>query len=132
MELARVLVIDDDLLVARSAQRSLVPHDVQIETNPVRAVSRLFDGEQFDLILCDFVMPRFNGGDVLRAVAEMRPDLLPAFVFVTGEAASMANATTLASAPGGVIFKPWDPDDFKRLAAKAVARRLERVVQCVP
>jgi DNA-binding NarL/FixJ family response regulator len=121
-ERARVLVVDDDALIGSALRRVLRGHDVEVETDPRRAVARLVARERFDLVLCDFHMPWLNGAEVLRAVATAAPELLGRFVFMTAGSAHPAHRAVIESAPGGYVMKPFDSDVLRRLAASAAAR----------
>jgi len=64
----RVLVIDDDVVLARVIGRMLRTYDTTVETNPRAAIARIRGGEQFDVVLTDMRMPGMTGLDVLQAI----------------------------------------------------------------
>ncbi|HEY0254313.1 MAG TPA: response regulator [Kofleriaceae bacterium] len=65
---AKILVIDDNAVLARSFARMLRMHDTTVETDPVKAVQRLLAGEQFDVVMCDLRMPNMDGREVLKTI----------------------------------------------------------------
>lgn len=65
---ARILIIDDDAIVARSMSRRLNTMVVLIETDPRRAAERIRADEHFDVILCDLRMPGMSGREVLEVI----------------------------------------------------------------
>jgi CheY-like chemotaxis protein len=79
----RILVVDDDLNVARAMCRRLRGHDVHVASSGVDAVALCLHAD-FDLILCDVMMPNLSGPGVHQRLSALRPDLVPRIVFVTG------------------------------------------------
>ncbi len=65
---SRVLVIDDNEILARSFARMLRSYDTVVENDPCNAVARIQSGERFDVIMCDLRMPIMSGLEVLRAI----------------------------------------------------------------
>jgi len=66
----RILVLDDDDVLARSAARGFASegHDVVTERDPDAALELVGAGEEFDLILCDRRMPTMYGDDFVDEV----------------------------------------------------------------
>lgn len=64
----RILVIDDNEILARSFVRMLRTYDVSVEHDPAQAVARMLSGEHFDVVLCDLRMPNMSGLEVLTAI----------------------------------------------------------------
>jgi CheY-like chemotaxis protein len=124
---ARVLVIDDDVLIGHALRRVLRGHDVLVETDPRQGVGRILAGERFDLVLCDFHMPGLTGADVFHVVSQAAPELLERFVFLTGGTATQDDRDVIESAPGGFVMKPFDADELRQLVASAAARPASRL-----
>lgn len=85
---ARVLVVDDEVLILRSVSRTLTHHDVLTVTEAREALRLLASGECFDVVLCDLMMPDLDGIAFHDAVQQTRPELLERLVFMTGGACS--------------------------------------------
>ena len=104
---AKILVIDDETVVRRLLRRVLSPHEVVLEADGRHALARLDAGEQFDLIICDLMMPDFSGVDVYAAVSRSHPAMLGRMIFLTGGAFSQASTDFIESVPNTVLSKPF-------------------------
>jgi hypothetical protein len=81
----RVLVIDDDAMVGGAIRRIIVgEHDVTVLTDARLALDRLFIGEQFDVILCDVMMPLISGVEFYQLLSQRLPEQVHRIIFVTG------------------------------------------------
>lgn len=71
---ARVLVVDDDAVLARVYGRALVAAGfvVDVAVDGAEAFARLLAGT-YDVILSDICMPRMDGLDLLKEAQRMRP-----------------------------------------------------------
>jgi signal transduction histidine kinase/FixJ family two-component response regulator len=73
----RVLLVDDDLLIAMSSADMLMDlgHEVVEAHSGQEALEYLGDGSRFDLMVTDYSMPGMNGGELTRAARLIIPDL---------------------------------------------------------
>ncbi|UHD47676.1 ATP-binding protein [Aureimonas altamirensis] len=73
----RILMVDDDTLIAMSSVDMLedLGHEVLEANSGEAALRHLSNGEQIDLMITDFAMPRMNGAQLARAARKLRPDL---------------------------------------------------------
>ncbi|MBM4364004.1 MAG: response regulator, partial [Deltaproteobacteria bacterium] len=85
-QVARVLIVDDDPPVGRALARVLRAHDVRVTRSGEEALEVLAADRSWDVIFCDLMMPIVSGIDVHARVRALYPELLPAFVFMTGGA----------------------------------------------
>lgn len=113
----RVLVIDDDPMIARALRRVLGEHDVTTVNAAADAIVCLERGERFDVILCDLAMPAMNGVDFYEAVGERWPERLRSIVFITGGATTMRARALLDRIANPRIGKPCDPRTLRDLVA---------------
>jgi CheY-like chemotaxis protein len=109
VRVCRLLVIDDDALVARTLARLLKRHEVHVVTSGREALARLAeDGDNFDLVLCDLMMPDTTGMDVYEQVAQSLPSLAERFVFISGGGITERSRAFLAEHSDRVLPKPID------------------------
>lgn len=80
----RVLVVDDDPLVARSVALILSAYSVDIVNSGADALARIGDGWQYDVILCDVMMPSMTGPQMLEELFATSPTTAARVVFMTG------------------------------------------------
>ena len=81
----RILVVDDDASLVRAYRRWLGrTHDVIVAYDGQEALQVLEQDQAFDVILCDLMMPRFDGVALYEALRVRRPDLLSRVVFCSG------------------------------------------------
>jgi len=104
----RVLVVDDEALVAQSLKRILRGHDIVVANRGADAVEILREGAPFDVVLCDLMMPDVDGMEVFRRVQDLRPEAANRFVFMTGGAFSPGAQRFLAEVPNERLEKPFE------------------------
>jgi CheY-like chemotaxis protein len=115
---ARVLVVDDEPLVGRAVARVLGQrHEVLVATSGREALALIDDGRDFDLVLCDLMMPGMSGMELYAAVATRAAELLDRFVFLTGGAFTVEAEAFLNSTRAERIIKPFDSAALRLLAA---------------
>lgn len=111
----RVLVVDDDAAIRRALTRILTPeHEVISVGSGGEAIDLVADGERFDVVLCDLMMPRVSGDQCWSKVSEIAPDQAARFVFVTGGAVAQTARAFLESTPCPTVDKPFDADHLRR------------------
>lgn len=105
----RILVVDDEKLVGATVRRALErDHDVETIESAASALARLAEGEQFDVILCDLIMPQMSGMDLYTELERVAPEQLPRVIFLTGGAFTPRAREFLATVENTKIEKPFD------------------------
>jgi PAS domain S-box-containing protein len=105
----RVLVVDDEPVLAAALGRSLEPEfEVEVLGNGREALTRLHRDPPFDAVLCDLIMPEMTGMDVYEALKETDPDLVERIIFMTGGTFTRRARDFLASIPNPALDKPFD------------------------
>ena len=118
----RLLVIDDEELMTRVLMRVLrCEHDVVATTSAAAAIERLAQGELFDAVVCDVHMPHMDGVQVFEWIRAHRPELAGSFMFLTGGVPDVATAGRLAALPVPCMYKPFAPNELRRLVTTLVA-----------
>ncbi|HLM45537.1 MAG TPA: ATP-binding protein, partial [Myxococcaceae bacterium] len=121
---ARLLVVDDEPLVARGVARLLQGECSAESTSSAReALERLSKGERFDLLLCDVMMPEMSGEAFFLQLGQVAPDQCERVVFITGGAFTPeARAFLERLPPGRCIFKPLAAEVLRALVREQLAR----------
>jgi PAS domain S-box-containing protein len=119
----KVLVIDDEPLVLQAIARVLsAMHDVTAVPSGRDAVQLIEAGNEYDIVLCDLMMPGMGGAEVYEWIRETRPHLLTGFVFLSGGATDPKSAELLASMGNASVEKPFSPMKLRALVASFVTR----------
>ncbi len=121
---ARVLIVEDDPLVARSFADRLRSEGITAETVPdaERALGLLARDEAFDLVYCDLMMKGTTGMDFAESIDARSPHLRARVVYMTGGAFT-PRATAFVEQNGDrCVDKPFDIiDDLSRRLSQARA-----------
>jgi len=106
----RILVVDDEPLVAKVVSRSLdKQHEVIGLDRSAEALALVLGGERFDVILCDLMMPEMSGIDFYQALCAHVPQQASVVVFMTGGAFTPRARRFLDEVPNRWLAKPFDP-----------------------
>jgi signal transduction histidine kinase len=119
----RVLVVDDDALVAAAVRRALASdHDVTVVSSGRAALGLLQAGQTFDAMVSDLLMPELTGMELHAEVTRLEPDLAARTLFMTGGAFT-GPARDFAERMGErVLAKPFDVDALRAAVARHVRR----------
>lgn len=117
---ARVLVVDDDALVAGAVKRTLREHDVVVKSGAQEALALLQSGDRFGVVLCDLMMPDMTGIDLYEAVLRLDPGQAERMVFVTGGAVTVRAREFVASTQNQVLEKPFDVRRLREIIARTL------------
>lgn len=106
---ARLLIIDDEVPLVRAYRRSLGQHhDVTVAFNGQEALAILSESQDYDVILCDLMMPGLDGVEVYEAALKIEPTLRERFVFCTGGATSTHTREFVSERGIHLLEKPVD------------------------
>jgi CheY-like chemotaxis protein len=119
---SRILIVDDEPLVARAMARALGRDDIVMAGDGQRALDLCRAGT-FDLILCDVMMPRMDGPAFFVALSAERPELVRRVVFMSGGAFAPAAAAFLERVPNPKLDKPVDVGRLLAVARPIVLAR---------
>ena len=123
LQRARVLVVDDELTVVSMLSRFLAEeHNVDVATSAETALEML-DREDFDVVLCDLLMPNMSGVDLYEEVSRRYPGFQERIVFMTGGAFTPRAAQFLSRVSNPRIEKPFDMKSLRRLVREIAAQR---------
>lgn len=126
-EVSRLLIVDDDIALARSLQQltELVGYQVKVCHRGVDALA-LLAAESFDLLLLDLVMPGMDGHAVIDHVRRDFPKVPIIVVTATGTVSEAAQS--LEKGVYDFLRKPYEPAELLRTIENALAKsQLERI-----
>jgi CheY-like chemotaxis protein len=116
----RFLVIDDQPNLVRAIKRMLADFEVTTAGSAKEALALVENGERFDVILCDLMMPEQNGMDLHAALAKVAPDQIAKMVFMTGGAFTDKARVFFETVPNPTIEKPFDKQGLLALVAAMI------------
>ncbi len=114
----RLLLVDDEPAVRTSHRRLLEPrYDVELAEDVDGGLARL-QGNGFDIVLCDLMMPGGGGERLYRTLEARAPAVAKRVVFLTGGAPTESARRFLESQPQPVLYKPLDLELLARVAER--------------
>ena len=120
---ARVLLIDDEPAIC-SAYEALLGqhHDVVVAHGGHAALAVLDTDTDFDVILCDLMMPKVDGTQIFERIAEVAPSLTDRIVFCTGGAFTPKAKRFTSNLKNPVLQKPVDPQRLLTVIDQVASR----------
>lgn len=116
---ARILVIDDEVIVGRRLKQILekMGFEVVIETSPVSALEKI-EQTPFDVVVTDLKMKEMDGMQVLSRVNEVSPE--SKVVIITGYAEPTTAKQAFQQGVYDFIRKPFRLDEIKQVITRAI------------
>jgi two-component system, cell cycle sensor histidine kinase and response regulator CckA len=115
---ARILIIDDEPLLAQTLRAVLRAHRVVAVGNGQEAIELFASDEAFDLVLCDLMLPELSGAHLYDHVRQHHPRLARRFVFMTGGAFTDRARRFLDGFDGQCLEKPFALERIEQLLAE--------------
>jgi len=119
-----ILLLDDDADLADTLKLLLESHNFVVTTvgNGVEGVREIMRFD-FDLVMCDMMMPRMPGDMFYFAVQRARPHLCSRFIFITGYPDKPEVVHFLSGLPEAVVLhKPVRQDELIRMISFVLKR----------
>ena len=117
----RILLVDDEEVVARSAARLLkrLGYDVLV-VNDGQAAVDFFEGSDVrpDLVLLDLDMPLMDGEETQRRLSRIEPDVR--IVFVSGHRDMAREQLVMKAGARGFVRKPYEMRQLERAIQEAL------------
>jgi DNA-binding NtrC family response regulator len=119
---ARILLVDDEEVVIRSCLRILEGGDYQVDAvqDGLEALRRV-EENHYEMVILDIKMPKIDGLEVLRRVKEGHPDI--DVIMITGLSDIETAVRSMKLGALDYLPKPFDPDELKRVVARALEQR---------
>jgi PAS domain S-box-containing protein len=117
----RILVVDDEPMIATAIQRTIKgEHDVSAVTSGQLALDLLSNGQRFDVLLCDLMMPHMTGMEFHTHVRGIDPQQAERIIFLSGGAFTPAAQEFLANVSNERIEKPFDAKQLRGILSDRV------------
>jgi CheY-like chemotaxis protein len=97
-------------------------HEVATATRADAALARIRDGERFDVIVCDLMMPEMTGMELHAGIVAIAPDQADRMIFMTGGTFTEDAHEFLDRVDNLKLEKPFRLDELVALAALRMAR----------
>ena len=113
-----VLLLEDDPQFKQIMQEFLSGQGYKVACvqNGVEGVHEVL-AKDFEVILCDMMMPTLPGDMFFRAVERMRPHLCDRFIFMTGHRGNAKVSDFIRTVNGTMLAKPFHVDDLLEMIA---------------
>jgi PAS domain S-box-containing protein len=106
---ARLLIVDDERSLGLTLVRVLeAEHDVVAVTSASEALELVLGGTEFDVILCDIVMPGLSGIQLHEVLEHVRPHIAKRMIFMTGGDGLPGVSEFLSRIDNACLAKPVD------------------------
>ena len=120
---ARVLLVDDEPLIAGALQRALGDYEIDVAASAQDALNRLLAGERFDVILCDLLMPGMTGMDLSDELGRSFPGQAARMIFITGGAFTDRARTFLERSSQPCLDKPFELPQIRAVIGEMATKR---------
>ncbi|HWB60992.1 MAG TPA: response regulator [Chthoniobacteraceae bacterium] len=117
VETKKILILEDEETVSRFIRFALEPaHKVVIVSNGADGVREVQAGD-FDVIICDMMMPKLPGDMFYFAVERTKPHLCSRFIFMTGLKDDEKINAFIKKIGGLMLAKPFKAPDLLEMIA---------------
>jgi len=115
LDIKSILLLDDDIELADTLKQLLESHNFVVTTvkNGVEGLHEIMRLD-FDVIMCDIMMPAMAGDMFYLAVKKTKPQLSDRFIFITGHKDNPKVTDFLSSIDALVLYKPVNTEELVR------------------
>jgi formate transporter len=119
----KMLIIDDDIIVLKSCRKIFESEGFEVTTteNPQEGL-RFVSEKSFDVILVDWLMPGFDGMDVVEEIDKRSPN--SAMVMISGHSSVSRATEAMKRGAMDYVAKPFKPQEITNAVKKAVRRKV--------
>jgi formate/nitrite transporter len=119
----KMLIIDDEEIVLKSCRKIFEAEGFEVVTtaNPQEGL-KLVSEKSFDVILCDWMMPGFDGLDVVEEIDKRSPN--STVVMISGYPSVGRATEAMKRGAMDYVAKPFRPEEIVEVVKKAVRRKV--------
>lgn len=110
LELSKsILLVEDDLMFAEVVKENLETYgySVTVAGDGVQGLKRVMERD-FDIVLCDLMMPNLPGDMFYVAVERVKPQVAKRFIFITGHQNNPKISEFVKKVRALTLFKPFE------------------------
>ncbi len=119
----RIFIIDDEERITRAMQRMLREAEVRTENDGNSAQQHLLEGANYDVVICDLMMPTRTGMEIFAELKGAGSPLCDRFIFITGGAVTNEAEEFLERDDIRFLLKPVMPIALKTTINEVAALR---------
>lgn len=122
MDLARILVVDDEKVICAGCEKILREAGYQVKTTlSAKKALDILKEEPFDIVITDLKMPELNGMDLLNIIKKEHPDIT--VIVITGYSTVETAVEAMKLGAFDYLPKPFTSDQVVLVVTRAVERR---------
>jgi CheY-like chemotaxis protein len=108
-KMKNILILEDEAAFAMLLKETLESEGYHVTTvsNGAEGLKKILT-DDFEIILCDMVMPNFPGDMFYLAVERARPNLCSRFIFMTGHQSDLKIQGFIRRIRGLMLWKPFE------------------------
>jgi len=119
---AKILVVDDELIVCESCKRILEEEDYEVEMAlGGREALEKMRANSFDVVITDLKMPEIDGMEILKILRAEYPDTI--VIMITGFSTVETAVEAMKIGAFDYIPKPFTPDEVSIVVKKAIEKK---------
>lgn len=119
--LKRVLVVEDEPLIAQVCQRVLTREGFEVDTAIGGDVAQaMMERKDYDLCLIDIRTPGMNGQELYQWLREKRPNIVQKVIFTTGDTMGEDTQCFLEQSGRPSLAKPFTPEELRTIVKEAL------------
>ncbi len=127
LEIKSILLLDDDTDLADTLKSLLETHNYIVTTakNGVEGLREVM-ALDFDIIMCDMLMPAMPGDMFYLAVERTKPHLCRRFIFLTGHRDNPKVSAFLQNTNAAILYKPVTDEELIHTIGMVLKKDRER------
>jgi formate/nitrite transporter len=120
-----MLIIDDEDIVLESCRKVFTAEGFEVVTTNSPATGlKLISDSKFDVVLCDWKMPGFDGMDVVEEVDKRSPE--SAIVMISGFPTIGRATEAMKRGAMDYVSKPFTPEEISEAVKRAVRQKVSQ------